>query len=265
MEIACLAILGILTGSISALFGIGGGMIIVPAMLYLHYLLPNLAFSVHDAIGISVMQMIFSSVFGTTLNIYKKKNLDIHAALFLGLGGLIGAAFSGVVLELVSEKHLTLVFLCVSLFTFYKFAFSIKNKPSHVTLTIWQQRYTLVIIGALTGIFAISLGIGGGVMLVPLLMHYLGFDTKKIVPLSLFFIMCAALSGTYSFIRHDVITTSVVYAGLLLGSFSLIGVIIGTKLIDIISTTTHHRILIAIYLLSIIATLNKVLGYYGLI
>ena len=168
-------------------------------------------------------------------------------------------------------QHLTLIFLCVSLFTFYKFAFSIKNKPSNVALTIWQQRYTLVIIGALTGIFAISLGIGGGVMLTPLLMRYLGFDTKKIVPLSLFFIMCAAVSGTYSFIRHDVITTSIgngitaSVAGLLLGSFSIIGVVIGTKLIDIIAPTTHHKILIALYLLSIIATLNKVLGYYGLI
>lgn len=264
MEIVFLAFLGIITGGISALFGIGGGMVIVPAMLYSHYLLHNLSFSMHDAVGISVMQMIFSSVFGTIINVYKKKNLDIHSAIFLGLGGFIGAAFSGLVLELISEKHLTLIFLCVSLFTFYKFAFSSKGEINNVVLTIWQQRYILIIIGALTGIFAISLGIGGGVMLVPLLMHYLGFDTKKIVPLSLFFIMCSAVSGTYSFIRHDVINASVVHAGIILGSFSLIGVIAGTRLIDIMKTATHHKILVIIYSLSILATLNKVLGYYGI-
>ncbi len=265
MEFVCLAILGILTGSISALFGIGGGMIIVPAMLYLHYILPNLTFSTHDAIGISVMQMIFSSVFGTAINFFQKKNLDLHAALFLGLGGLIGASFSGILLEWIAEKHLTLIFLCVSLFTFYKFVRSAKTKPKNVMLTQLQQCYILIIIGAFTGIFAISLGIGGGVILVPLLMHYLGFNTKKIVPLSLFFIMCAACSGTMSFMRHEIITTHVLYAGLLLGGFSIIGVIIGTKLIDIIAVKIHHRILIIIYLISILATLNKVLRYYGIL
>ena len=117
MEIVCLAILGIITGSISALFGIGGGMIIVPCMLYLHYLLPDLSFSTHDAVGISVMQMIFSSVFGSAINIFKKKNLCLDSAIFLGIGGFIGAAFSGVVLMYIAEKHLALIFLCVSLFT----------------------------------------------------------------------------------------------------------------------------------------------------
>lgn len=265
MEIVCLAILGIITGSISALFGIGGGMIIVPCMLYLHYLLPDLSFSTHDAVGISVMQMIFSSVFGSAINIFKKKNLCLDSAIFLGIGGFIGAAFSGVVLMYIAEKHLALIFLCVSLFTFYKFLFSVKKTPQKVSLTKAKQGGILVIIGSLTGVFAISLGIGGGVMLVPLLMYFLGFDTKKIVPLSLFFIMCAALSGTFSFVRHGVITDSVLYAGLLLGAFSLVGVVIGTRLIDSINAQIHYRILVIIYLASIIATLNKVLMYYGII
>lgn len=263
--IICLAILGVLTGSISALFGIGGGMIIVPCMLYLHYLLPNFNFSAHDAVGISVMQMIFSSVFGSVINIVKKKNLCLDSAIFLGIGGLIGATFSGIMLTYIEEKHLALIFLCVSLFTFYKFLFNVKKKPNIVHLTKIKQRSILVIIGAFTGVFAISLGIGGGVMLVPLLMQYLGFDTKKIIPLSLFFIVCAALSGTFSFVRNGIITNDVLYAGLLLGSFSLIGVVIGTRLIDNMKAQIHYRILVGIYLVSIFATLNKVLGYYDII
>lgn len=265
MEIVCLAILGIFTGSISALFGIGGGMIIVPAMLYVHYLIPSLDFSTHEAVGISVMQMIFSSVFGTALNYFKKKNLDLHAACFLGLGGLLGASLSGLVLEWIAERHLALLFLCVSLFTFYKFIFSVKKQPSTITHSKRKQRIMLVVIGACTGVFAISLGIGGGVMLVPLLMYYLGFDTKRIVPLSLFFIMCAAVSGTYSFVQHGVVTQHVFWAGLWLGSFSLIGVMIGARLIDVISAKAHHTTLVVIYLVSIVATLNKVLGYYGIL
>ncbi|WP_223808371.1 hypothetical protein [Helicobacter bilis] len=55
------------------------------------------------------------------------------------------------------------------------------------------------------------------------------------------------------------------YAGLLLGAFSLVGVVIGTRLIDSMNAQIHYRILVIIYLASIIATLNKVLGYYGII
>lgn len=265
MEFICLAILGIITGSISALFGIGGGMIIVPMMLYFHYIIPELEFSAHDAIGISVMQMVFSSVFGTGINIFKKKNLDIKYACFLGLGGLIGASCSGILIEKIDSKHLTLIFLLVSLITFYKFAFGAKQKPNAVTFSEARKYILLVIIGSLTGVFAISLGIGGGVLLTPLLMYCLGFDTKKIIPLSLFFIVAAAITGVFSFIRHGIMTESVLHAGLILGSFSLVGVLIGSKLLDIVSTKHHRMILIVLYLISILATLNKVLVYYNIL
>ncbi len=265
MEFLYLSILGAITGIISALFGIGGGMIIVPAMLYIHYLMPNIDLSVHDAVCISVMQMIFSSVFGSGINYFKKKNLDIKLACFLGIGGLIGASFSGIMLDIISQKHLTLLFFIVSLITFYKFVFGTKSSPNAIHLTIGQQARILIIIGALTGIFAISLGIGGGVLLTPLLMYFLGFDTKKIVPLSLFFIMCASVSGTISFIRYEIISNHIIYIGTIIGGFSIIGVIIGSKLIDIMNVKLHHKILMVIYLISIIATFNKVLTYYEII
>ena len=63
-------LIGIVTGIISGLFGIGGGMIIVPFML-------SIGFSSHHAIAISVFQMMFSSVFGSFIN-YKKRNLNIN-------------------------------------------------------------------------------------------------------------------------------------------------------------------------------------------
>ncbi|RDU67100.1 hypothetical protein CQA53_02275 [Helicobacter didelphidarum] len=261
MEFLCLAVLGIFTGCLASLFGLGGGMIIVPAMLYGHYILPQFNFSTHEAIAISVMQMIFSSVFGTIFNIYKKK-LDFQDAIFLGLGGLIGAAFSGILVDNISSKHLTLLFLVVSLITFYKFAFSIKGTPAQVILSTQKKIFTLIIIGALTGVFAISLGIGGGVLLMPLLMQYLGFDAKKILPLSLFFIACASISGTTSFLNHGIMEQNILHAGLIIGSFSLIGVLIGSRLVDIILPRNHRALLMILYIVSILATFNKVLIYY---
>lgn len=59
------ALIGIVSGITSGLFGIGGGMIIVPFML-------SLGMSSHHAVGISVIQMILASVFGSYIN-YKKR------------------------------------------------------------------------------------------------------------------------------------------------------------------------------------------------
>ena len=82
------ALIGIVSGITSGLFGIGGGMVIVPFAL-------AFGISSHHAIAMSVVQMIFSSVFGSYLN-YKKKNLNLKDGLFVGFGGLIGASFSGI-------------------------------------------------------------------------------------------------------------------------------------------------------------------------
>lgn len=70
------ALIGIVSGITSGLFGIGGGMVIVPFAL-------AFGISSHHAIAMSVVQMIFSSVFGSYLN-YKKKNLNLKDGLFVG-------------------------------------------------------------------------------------------------------------------------------------------------------------------------------------
>ena len=52
---------GIFIGVMSGFFGIGGGMILVPILV-------ALGFGIKDAIGISIIQMVFISIFGSYLN-----------------------------------------------------------------------------------------------------------------------------------------------------------------------------------------------------
>lgn len=112
-------LIGIVAGIASGLFGIGGGMIIVPFAL-------ALGISSHQAIAISIVQMIFSSLFGSYLN-YKKGNLAIKDGFIAGFGGLIGASFSGIVVSFFSDIALSGVFLCVSIAFFAKYFFGKKN------------------------------------------------------------------------------------------------------------------------------------------
>ena len=80
-------IIGIIVGFASGFFGIGGGTLLVPILLYL-------GFNFKEAIGISVTQMMLSSMFGSYLN-YKKGLLKIKNGLLLAIGGALGAFFSG--------------------------------------------------------------------------------------------------------------------------------------------------------------------------
>ena len=61
---------------------IGGGTILIPLLLMLGY-------DTKVAIGISVIQMVFSSTYGSYLN-HKKGTLDIAMVLVIGLGGFVG-------------------------------------------------------------------------------------------------------------------------------------------------------------------------------
>lgn len=244
-------IIGIFSGMASGIFGIGGGMIIVPFML-------SLGLSSHHAIAISVVQMIFASVFGSYLN-YKNKNLILKDGLLIGLGGFIGAMFSGVLLTYFSDITLTSVFLCVSIVFFLKFAFNQKSNIKDVNHSKILKNLILIICGIFTGIFAISLGIGGGLLITPILAYFLGYDTKKVVPLSLFFVIFASISGISSFVYNDIIDKEILQIGILVGISSMFGVFLGIKIMEKINLKYHRIALLSIYLLSISMTIISLL------
>lgn len=246
------AVIGVFTGFIAGLFGIGGGTIIVPIMLYLH------SPSMHAAIGISIFQMIFSSIFGTLLNL-KKKNLNIKEGLVVGFGGLFGASFSGLIHSLFSDFMLGVLFLCFSIYALYKFTFKIKTNIGQIESNKLKTNLILFTAGSITGVFAISLGIGGGLLMTPILAYYLGYESKKVVPLSLFFVIFASCSGAISLYNAGVIDSSLIKVGSIIGIFSIIGVIFGTNFKDKISNKNHRILLIIIYLFSIIATIYNLI------
>ncbi|WP_231860204.1 sulfite exporter TauE/SafE family protein [Helicobacter himalayensis] len=240
--------LGFISGIAAGFFGIGGGVILVPCSLFL-------GMSMEGAIGISIMQMMFSSVFGSLLNIVRKK-LEIQVGIFVGIGGLIGASFSGFIVANLPSKLLLGAFIILTLFSFKKYVFNTKTfaNPNPPITNPTLQKLTMIGIGALTGIFAISLGIGGGLLIGPLLAYFLGLDSKKVVPIALFFIIFASISGSISLYSHNLINT---HNGLIVGLSAMVGVALGTKIIDMVSLANHRYALIVIYAFSLVASIYK--------
>ena len=78
-------IIGFIVGIISSIMGVGGGFIIIPAMIYILRMPTNVV------VGTSLYQIIFITSFVTILHASTNQSVDIVLALILLLGGAIGA------------------------------------------------------------------------------------------------------------------------------------------------------------------------------
>lgn len=76
---------GVVSGFLVATMGVGGGFLLVPAMIYILGMPPLLV------AGTSLFQIIFTSAFATVMHATVSNSVDILLALFLILGGVIGA------------------------------------------------------------------------------------------------------------------------------------------------------------------------------
>ncbi|GAA9338921.1 sulfite exporter TauE/SafE family protein [Helicobacter pylori] len=267
-----LALVGLFTGITAGFFGIGGGEIVVPSAIFAH-------FSYSHAVGISLMQMLFSSVVGSIIN-YKKGLLDLKEGSFAAFGGLMGAILGSFILKIIDDKILMAVFVVVVCYTFIKYAFSSNKKPKHFEemhfdlhannktpekkrtipfVSMDRTHGVLMLAGFVTGIFSIPLGMGGGILMVPFLGYFLKYDSKKIVPLGLFFVVFASLSGVISLYNGKVLDNISVQAGVITGIGAFLGVGIGIKLIALANEKVHKILLLLIYALSILATLHKLI------
>lgn len=242
-----LAFLGVFSGITSAMFGIGGGTIIVPSLMLA-------GLDITFAIGISIIQMIFASFFGSYLN-YRKHLIPFKIGLALGVGGLLGSSLSGAILLIVPEKILHLAFLCFTIVSFLKFFFSRKKTYQSKDIPAFKKYALLILFGSIVGVFSSSLGVGGGLLLTPLLGVFLGLNSKETIPLALFFICFSSLSGAMSLYTAGFVHLE---KGILIGVFAMLGVYLGGQIMQKISAQTHRILLLGIYIFSVSTTLFKI-------
>ena len=86
-EYISLIIIGMLAGFVSGMVGIGGGIILVPALIYV------MGYSQHMAQGTSLAMMIPPIGILAVYNYYQKGHVDIKVALILCIGFFVGAFF----------------------------------------------------------------------------------------------------------------------------------------------------------------------------
>ncbi|MEX2653893.1 MAG: sulfite exporter TauE/SafE family protein [Acidimicrobiia bacterium] len=103
LDVAVAAIIGLIAGVASGLAGIGGGVVMVPAMVFL------LDFPQHLAQGTSLLAIVFTSAAGTVVN-RRNANVDVRMALTIGAIGAVVAFVSARLANLVDGDLLRQLF-----------------------------------------------------------------------------------------------------------------------------------------------------------
>nr|WP_267869055.1 sulfite exporter TauE/SafE family protein [Shewanella electrodiphila] len=188
-------VLGGFVGFMAGLLGIGGGLIIVPALIYL---LPWVGVEssqlTHVAIATSLASIILTSLSSAVAH---NKRGNVPWTLFKPMlpGILIGALASGFISEQIASDDLQRAFAVFVVLMAIQMAFPFKPKANKQT----PKFVVLFLVSTLIAIIAGLMGIGGGVLLVPFL-TFCGLQMRQAVGFSSVTGCLIAISGTTGYI-----------------------------------------------------------------
>lgn len=171
VELALAGLAGLLAGTISGLFGVGGGVVAVPAAIWISQL------DFHGAKAASLMVIIFGSTLAIGRHHQAGKVLWREGAI-LAAGGVVGSVISSRLAINISSTALGKAFGVLLILVALRMILGRPGK--HVDARPWHLAVLGLFAGALTGFF----GVGGGVVMVPGL-SLLGFAIHHAVATSL--------------------------------------------------------------------------------
>ncbi|MBU0923779.1 sulfite exporter TauE/SafE family protein [bacterium] len=238
-----LAGFGIITGFISGFFGVGGGMILVPILLLVGYVMK-------EAVAISIMQMVFSSIYGSFLNSKYAQNV-VKDGIVIGAGGFVGGLQSGYIVTNVSNEFLQYLFIAILIFSILRIFYS---PAIHDCERKEHSKVTLFLIGSFIGIIAMSIGVGGSILLTPILVGFMKYDLKSATALGLFFVIFSSIAGFASISMHG---QMLYLEGAVVGMASLVGVYFGIKIKHLVQATSYKKYILILNVIILIAMLYK--------
>lgn len=219
---------GLGAGLLAGLFGIGGGIVLVPFLTALGY-------SGVQAIGTSSLSIVLTSLSGSLQN-WLAGNLDLRRAIALAAPALATAQIGAAIAARLPSPWLLASFgvLLLSNIILSSWRRQLVREPSQSQESpgsdrVWLSRLTT---GSIAGIIAGLFGIGGGVIMVPLQILLLSEPIKVAIQTSLGVIVATGISAT---LGHAWRGNVLVAPGLLLGIGGIVGAQISTRFLPRLS------------------------------
>ncbi len=242
--------LGGLVGFLSGLFGVGGGFLMTPFLIFIG--IPPAV-----AVATEANQIVAASVSGALAH-WRRQNVDLKMGIVLVIGGLLGSTV-GVWLfsylrslgqiDLVIALAYVVFLGVIGSLMFAESTRSVFRRRRHISprRKLHQHRWVhglpfkmrfhrskLYIsallplgVGVFVGVLAAIMGVGGGFILIPVMIYFIGMPTTVVVGTSLFQIIFVMANVTFLQALHN--QTVDVLLALLLLTGGVIGAQLGTR------------------------------------
>ena len=256
INIFLIVFIGMIVGALSGLFGVGGGFLMTPLLIFLG--IPPVV-----AVGSEAPHVLASSVSGVIAH-WRKKNVDFKMGFFLLSGGIIGSTLGVNLFKLLKtygqiDIVIQFLFLIFLGFIGISMAFesaktTIKNYQTTSAIRTKLHQHSWIhglpfklrfhrsklyisaippiLIGFFVGVLSAMMGVGGGLIMIPAMVYILGMSTNVVVGTSLFQIIFVTANSTFfqSYLNQtvDIVLSALMILGGVIGA--QIGVRIGSKL-----------------------------------
>ncbi len=229
--------LGLGIGTFASMLGIGGGLLIVPTLtLILHY-------PIKHAIAISLIGVSATSLMAAS-NYLKAGLVDVELGITLESSTILGALAGGIVSGHINSQILYLLFSVLVLYTAY--VMWVGKKLKEVRAEGYQHYTEGIGASFFAGLASALLGIGGGVLKVPIMNILMNVPVRIAVATSSFMIGMTAVTGVFPYIERGE-ANFLMAAPIVIGT--LIGAFIGSKLMRKVPTVILRKIFAIILLL----------------
>jgi uncharacterized protein len=220
LNVMLLLLMGFAIGFLSGMFGVGGGFILTPLLIFLG--VPPAV-----AVGTSASQVVAASVSGAVGH-WRRNNVDLQMGLYLILGGFAGALVGVKVLSFLIARGQLEPFVAVSYVVLLgvvgtlmliesvrvlraaaaKVGTSMRRGGAHTWLDglpfkvrfrhsrIYASLVPFVGIGAFVGLLTAIMGVGGGFLLVPAMIYLMRIPTRIVIGTSTVQILCVTAFTT---------------------------------------------------------------------
>lgn len=233
-----IALVGLAAGLLSGMFGVGGGILIVPGLVLVAKMDQRIAH------GTSLAAVLPISV-ASFLTYLSHDHVDWPVAMWLAIGAVTGAVLGTKLLHLLPHTTLALSFAALLLVTAARLFFQgVGQGRGAVDAGV---AVALVAIGLATGILAGLLGVGGGVVMVPALMLALSLPGVIAKGTSVAVIIPTSIMGT---IRNRKKANADLRAAGIVGAGGIASAVVGgwvsTRMDDTLSNVLFALLLLAV-------------------
>jgi hypothetical protein len=220
LNVFLLIAVGFAIGFLSGMFGVGGGFILTPLLIFLG--VPPAV-----AVGSSASQVVAASV-SSAVGHWRRNNIDVLMGLILTVGGFVGAAIGVNVLSALKARGQLDLFVTVAYVILLGVVGTLMLIESVRTLRaapmvgaparrrgthrawleglplkvrfrhsrIYASAIPFILVGAFIGLLTAIMGVGGGFMLVPAMIYLLRIPTRIVIGTSTFQIVCVTAFTT---------------------------------------------------------------------